>query len=306
MIRRILVPVDGSEHAFKAIDFASVLANQSDATVHLLHVAKIEGIPNALLDYMRSEGIKETPQAVYAQIAADKILIPAQDEAKRKGINHVEATCLQGDPAEEIINYAADGEFDLIVMGSRGLGGLKSLMMGSVSSKVSHGTDRTCVIVRKSLLDGERVLIVDDEPDVLETIKELLPMCEIETATTFEEAKQLFDTRKFDLAILDIMGVNGYELLKIANEKKITSVMLTAHALSPQEVKKSHEKGAAYYIPKERMADIASFLKEILEAKEKGKNTWWRWFERLGSYFDNTFGSDWQKQDRRFWESFPY
>ena len=99
MIRRILVPVDGSEHAFKAIDFASVLAKQSDATVHLLHVAKIEGIPNALLDYMRSEGIKETPQAVYAQIASDQILIPAQDEAKRKGINHIEATCLQGDPA---------------------------------------------------------------------------------------------------------------------------------------------------------------------------------------------------------------
>jgi nucleotide-binding universal stress UspA family protein/CheY-like chemotaxis protein len=306
MIRKILVPVDGSEHSFKAIDFASTLAQPNDAMVHLLHVAKIEEIPKALLDYMRSEGVKETPYAVYAQIAADRILIPAEDEAKRKGIKHIETTCLQGDPAEEIINFAREQDFDLIIMGGRGLGGLKSLMMGSVSTKVSHGTDRTCVIVRKSLLDSRKVLIVDDEPDVLETLKELLPMCEIETASTFEEAKKLLETKKFDLTILDIMGVNGYALLEIANEKKITAVMLTAHALSPEEVVKSHEKGASYYIPKDRMAHIASFLTEILEAKEKGKNTWWRWLERLGSYFENAFGSDWQKKDEKFWNSFPY
>jgi DNA-binding NtrC family response regulator len=179
-------------------------------------------------------------------------------------------------------------------------------MMGSVSTKVSHGTDRTCVIVRKSLLDSTRILIVDDEPDVLETLEELLPMCEVKTASTFEEAKELLEARQFDLAILDIMGVNGYELLEIANERDITAVMLTAHALSPEEVVKSHKKGAAYYIPKDKMADIVSFLTEILEAKEKGKNTWWRWLERLGSYFDNAFGSDWQKEDTKFWGSFPY
>ena len=130
-------------------------------------------------------------------------------------------------------------------------------------------------------------------------------MCEIETASTFEEAKKLLETKKFDLTILDIMGVNGYALLEIANEKKITAVMLTAHALSPEEVVKSHEKGASYYIPKDRMADIGSFLTEILEAEEKGKNTWWRWLERLGSYFENAFGSDWQKKEEKFWNSFP-
>ena len=134
MIRRILIPVDGSEHSFKAIEFSSVLAQQNDATVWLLHVAKIEEIPEALLDYMRSEGVKENPYALYLQIAEDRVLIPAEDEAKRKGIKNIKKTCLQGDPAEEIVKFAKENEFDLIIMGSRGLGSEKSLMMGSVSA----------------------------------------------------------------------------------------------------------------------------------------------------------------------------
>ena len=89
MIRRILVPVDGSEHSFKAIEFSSVLAQQNDAAVCLLHVAKIEEIPKALLDYMRSVGVKENPYALYLQIAEDQVLIPAEDEARRKGIKNV-------------------------------------------------------------------------------------------------------------------------------------------------------------------------------------------------------------------------
>ena len=117
MIRRILVPVDGSEHSFKAIEFSSVLAQQNDATVCLLHVAKTEDIPEALRDYMRSEGVKENPHALYLQIAEDRVLIPAEDEARRKGIKNIEKSCLQGDPAEEIINFAKENEFDLIILG---------------------------------------------------------------------------------------------------------------------------------------------------------------------------------------------
>src|SRR4030043_2432671 len=82
------------------------------------------------------------------------------------------------------------------------------------------------------LLNGKRILIVDDEPDVLETLVDLLPMCVVESASDFESAKGLIETRPFDIAILDIMGVDGYHLLEIAGKKKITAVMLTAHALS--------------------------------------------------------------------------
>ena len=71
------------------------------------------------------------------------------------------------------------------------------------------------------LLEGKRVLAVDDEPDVLETLVDLLPMCDVVTATTFDEAKELLKSQKFDLTILDIMGVDGYGLLDIATEKDI-------------------------------------------------------------------------------------
>ena len=88
-------------------------------------------------------------------------------------------------------------------------------------------------------LNYKRVLIVDDEPDVLDSLVELLPMCDTVKAATFEEAKELLESQYFDIAILDIMGVDGYQLLELANDKKVIAVMLTAHALSPENVVKS-------------------------------------------------------------------
>ena len=110
-----------------------------------------------------------------------------------------------------------------------------------------------------SPLKGKKILIVDDEPDVLETLKDLLPECEVVTASSFGEAKALLETQQLDMAILDIMGVAGYDILKIAAEKKVTAVMLTAYALSPDNVAKSYKEGAAYYVPKEEMVHMATF-----------------------------------------------
>ncbi|MBW1800410.1 MAG: response regulator, partial [Deltaproteobacteria bacterium] len=146
----------------------------------------------------------------------------------------------------------------------------------------------------------------DDEPDVLETLEELLTMCDVVEAANFEEAKELLETQYFDIAILDIMGVDGYQLLDIANKRNVIAVMLTAHALSPDNVVKSYKEGAASYLPKDEMANITTFLNDILEAKEQGKNLWWRWFDRLGSFFERKFGPDWQKDDKEFWEKFMY
>ena len=156
----------------------------------------------------------------------------------------------------------------------------------------------------KSLLDGKRILIVDDEPDVLESLEELLPMCDVVRASSFNKAKELLESRYFDLAILDIMGVDGYKLLEIANEKKVIAVMLTAHSLSVDDTVKSYREGAASYVPKDEMANISTFLEDILEAKEKDKNFWWRWLDRLGSYYEKKFGADWQNKDKEFWEDF--
>jgi len=155
-------------------------------------------------------------------------------------------------------------------------------------------------------LEGKRILVVDDEPDVLDSLEDLLPMCEITKASNFDDAKEYMQTSYFDMAVLDIMGVEGYNLLEIANERQITAVMLTAHALSPESMVKSYKEGAASYLPKEEMVNIASFLEEILEAREKGKNTWLRWYDRMGSFFEERFGKDWKKSDQEFWEKFPF
>ena len=158
----------------------------------------------------------------------------------------------------------------------------------------------------KERLEGKNILIVDDEPDVLETLTELLSMCRVVEASTFEEAEKLLETEHFDLAVLDIMGVDGYRLLEIAVKKKVIPVMLTAHALSVKDTVKSFKKGAASYVPKEEMTNIAVYLNDILEAREKGKNAMERWFERLSSFYDKKFGPDWQKDDKEFWEKFKY
>ena len=156
--------------------------------------------------------------------------------------------------------------------------------------------------VKESLLENKKILIVDDEPDVLETLSELLSMCELVAASTYEEARHQLETERFDIVIVDIMGVDGYALLEIANRKKIPTVMLTANALSVEDTVKSFRKGAVSYVPKEKMANIGTFLGDIFDAQIKGKNPIWRWLDRLGSFYDKKFGPDWKKHDKEFWE----
>ena len=157
-------------------------------------------------------------------------------------------------------------------------------------------------MTKENLLKDKKILIVDDEPDILMTLEDLLSMCDTVKAASYNEAKDLLEMQDFDIAILDIMGISGYDLLEIATEKKIIAVMLTAYALTPGDVAKSYKKGAAYYIPKEEMVNITTFLEDILEAKAKGRSTWGRWFERLASFCEKNFGPDFQKNDKEFWE----
>lgn len=147
-----------------------------------------------------------------------------------------------------------------------------------------------------NMLFNKRILIVDDEPDILEALEDLLSMCNITKASTFEQAMELIEKQEFEIAILDIMGVDGYGLLEMANEKGVLVVMLTAHALDIESLSKAYKEGAASYLPKEKIADITTYLNDIIEAKEKGKSFWWRWLDRLEDYFDEKFGSDWQEK----------
>jgi CheY-like chemotaxis protein len=154
-----------------------------------------------------------------------------------------------------------------------------------------------------TLLHGKRILVVDDEPDVIDVLEEMLNMCEVTKASTYDEARAHLEKRNFDLAILDIMGVDGYKLLNIAKRRNITAVMLTAHALSPDNLEKSVNGGADSYLPKEKMSNITTFLVDILKSQKEGESPWVAWREKLASsYFGRKWGSEWQRQNQEFWD----
>jgi DNA-binding NtrC family response regulator len=148
---------------------------------------------------------------------------------------------------------------------------------------------------------GKRVLIVDDEEDILAALTDLLKPCKLDTASSYEEAKSLLERHEYDIVVLDIMGVRGFDLLEVAKSRQVPALMLTAHAMNEESLTKSVEEGAAYFVPKEKMGQIDTFVADVLEAKEKNTNSWLRWFKRLGSTFDVAFtGPKWREQRKEF------
>jgi len=155
-----------------------------------------------------------------------------------------------------------------------------------------------------SNLKGLRVLAVDDEQDILDTIEEVLDEAQVDQAKDYESASQKLKETKYDLAILDIMGVNGLVLLAEAAVRGIPTVMLTAHSLNPPSLKDSIQKGAISYLPKEELAKLDEILSEVLDTHKRGESTWKHLFQRLGRSFDKAFGQDWMKDDQNFWKNY--
>ena len=153
--------------------------------------------------------------------------------------------------------------------------------------------------------DERRILIVDDEIDILETLEELLEdMFVVDTASSFEAAIGLLKKNPYDVAILDIMGVRGYDLLEATHTLGIPTLMLTAHALSPDNLKKSIERGADAYITKDKMVDIALYVEDVLiSRKDKGKPKF-KWYTRLKPLFNDFFGDGWKEPEKEFWDTF--
>jgi DNA-binding response OmpR family regulator len=122
----------------------------------------------------------------------------------------------------------------------------------------------------------------------------------LDTATSYATGYHLLRSWTYDAVILDIMGVRGFDLLNAAVALGFPTVMLTAHALSVESLKQSILMGARAYIPKEKMADIAEFLEDVLTlAHSSGLK---RMFDRLGGLFDAQFGSQWQRDEKAFWD----
>jgi DNA-binding NtrC family response regulator len=156
----------------------------------------------------------------------------------------------------------------------------------------------------QSILDGKKILAVDDEPDVLavleEEIMDACPACRFDKATTFEEASKLIESNPYDVVILDIMGVRGFDLLDMAVKKGLKVVMLTAHALSPEALKKSYDMKARAYLPKEKLGEVVPFLEDVF--KYDHMTGWGKLMEKLHGFFTANFESDWEKKTGMNWK----
>jgi DNA-binding response OmpR family regulator len=158
----------------------------------------------------------------------------------------------------------------------------------------------------ESILNGKSILAVDDEPDVLITLEEEImtacPRCTFDKATTFAQASEFIGTLTYDLIILDIMGVRGFDLLGQAVIRHFPVVMLTAHALNPQALKRSIEMGARAYLPKEKLGEIVPFLEDVL--RYENLTGWGRLLENLKGFLNARWGENWKKVDEKFWKEF--
>ncbi len=158
----------------------------------------------------------------------------------------------------------------------------------------------------ESILNGKSILAVDDEPDVLVLLEEEIlsacPKCIFHKATTYEKARELIVSWTYELIILDIMGVRGFDLLKLAVAYNRPVVMLTAHALNPEALKRSIEMGARAYLPKEELGRVVPFLEDVL--KYENLTGWGRLLGNLKGFFDARWGENWKKTDEKFWKEF--
>jgi DNA-binding NtrC family response regulator len=150
----------------------------------------------------------------------------------------------------------------------------------------------------QTLLDGKKLLAVDDEADVLEIIKEEFPGSSVITAQEFTSALKLINEDVFDLVILDIMGVNGFELLKACRARHLPAAMLTARAINMESINTAIREGAVSFLPKEELSRLPELVAEILSELEQGRTHWAKLFERFGSYFKDKLGVTWEDLEK--------
>ena len=146
MLSNILVAIDGSKPSTQALEMAIEMAKKFDAKLHLIHVVREMQLPPELQQFAELESVRGTRQDVLNTIG-ERLVHQGKRVAETNGVSSVESDIGTGDPANAIIGYANRNGIDLIVLGSRGLGQVEGMLMGSVSRKVSNLATVPCMVV---------------------------------------------------------------------------------------------------------------------------------------------------------------
>lgn len=175
MIRKILLAYDGSDNARRALDVAAELSDKLGAGLRIVHVL-MHGRPAAELVRMAevehivaetqkvlTPGAPDTARTPFEMLGGgghddntarvisalgDQLLVYARNRAKELGAKAITTSALDGDYADKILDAADEAKADLIVVGSRGLGTVRGMILGSVSQKVLHHAEQTVVAVK--------------------------------------------------------------------------------------------------------------------------------------------------------------
>jgi nucleotide-binding universal stress UspA family protein/CheY-like chemotaxis protein len=292
MYKNILVPLDQSKKAEEVIPTAVAMAGAFNSRITLIYVFEI--LP--LLPQDRESEYRMLKEEGEAYL--DRV----RPEIEESGISA--STVIEtGDPSMTICRYAEQEDVDLIIMSASGHGGIERWTLGSVSEKVLRSSPKPVLLVKsasRDLLRGRTILVVDDEPDILEIVSEVLDMCVVHKAQNHDTALEHLRDHRYDLVILDILGVDGFDLLKYTVSRGIPTVMLTAYALTPEALSESARLGAVSFLPKEKIPELESFLADVI--LNKGRPVWKKLFDRLLPLFRKSFGWTSKEEESAFKE----
>lgn len=141
MFTKILVPADGSDNSYRALEAALVFSEKLGSSISVVNV--MEQVP---ITHIESEKLLNELLEAYKK-ETQEILSKCSDIAHQKGII-IKTVLLLGNPAPVILDYIKKENFDLVIMGSRGMGKFKELILGSVSSKIMHHSPCAVMIIR--------------------------------------------------------------------------------------------------------------------------------------------------------------
>lgn len=145
MLKTILLAYDGSDHADNALALACDMAKTYGATLHVAHTPQKDSPPIVFGPFV--SGLGDPPSQDRIREAGEKMADKVRDAAKALGIEISEVHLGKSDPADFILKTAHEIDADLIVLGRRGLGSVRSLALGSISQAVAHGATCACMTV---------------------------------------------------------------------------------------------------------------------------------------------------------------
>jgi nucleotide-binding universal stress UspA family protein/CheY-like chemotaxis protein len=275
MYRNILVPLNRTKFDEDAVDTAINLAKTYNGNITLIHVFEI--LPLLKKDREIEYKNLKDKSVTYLNPIKEKIegqKIPAKVEIKT------------GQPGLVICKYIEENNIDLVVVPVYDRD-KATIYVGSLADMLFKHSPKPVLIVReaaKDILKGRTILVVDDETDILDTVEEELDMCIVHKAKTKEAALELISKNRYDIVVLDIMGVDGFKILEQTVKNYIPTVMLTAHALTKDSLNKAARMGATSFLPKDKMIELETFLVDVI--RNDGKPVWRKLFERMSSYFN--------------------